>query len=103
MAITFRTVRHDIEGVVGTSINRSGSVNFSKPVRTAGVALNGFKFQYIGEDRPFYAAEADVDGPKVSGTEVSYDYQFLLRDFSGNIDDIYRGYVQVLVIADLKD
>ena len=50
MSIVFTVNRQDIEGVLGTGINRSGSANFSRRVRSAGVALNGFKFQFTNDN-----------------------------------------------------
>jgi hypothetical protein len=101
MALAFQVQRHNIESTTGSSINQSGSFTFNRPVRTAEVALNGFRLEFNNEDHHVHVAEVDINRGSISNATVNYTYQFLLRDRSGNIDDPYEGYVQVLIIADL--
>ncbi|MBN1419967.1 MAG: hypothetical protein JXP34_14400 [Planctomycetes bacterium] len=70
-------------------------------IRTVGYALNGFAIGYTSGDHHVWKSEVDIQPMSACGNTAVFDVNFLLRDKSGNIDDRYGGWVDVLVIADL--
>ena len=78
------------------------SANFSANVTRCGVALNGFSLKFSDSDRPLHEMSVNVEETtlKTSGKNVSVKVAVLMRDKSGNIDDRYQGYADVLFIAE---
>jgi hypothetical protein len=76
-----------------------GFATFSSTVRSAGVALNGFKFDFDDEDHHINIVEADTDFVSISGNRVNFNVECDYEDKNG--DDSYSGYVTVMVVADV--
>jgi hypothetical protein len=75
------------------------SVGFNgRSVLRAGVALNGFRFDFDSADHHIDNVEADTDLVSVSGDTVTFRVNCNYRDKNG--DDRYSGSVNVLVIAE---
>src|SRR4051812_16480357 len=100
MALEFQTFTVTFDPTQGRRQREPGFVNFSRPVRTAQCAVKGFNANYPATDRRYRELEIDIDGPTISGTQVSFEVDLALRDNSGTFDDRYGGFVEVLVIAD---
>lgn len=100
MALEFQTVRinfpsrRDFE----QSINRT--TTFSRNIRTAGAAINGFDVSFNNGDHNLLREKVDISPVTVSGRNATFTVNMLLRDSSGNIDDPYSGFVDVMLIAD---
>jgi hypothetical protein len=79
-------------------------VDFSSPVLSATVALNGFRFNYLTSDSHTDVVEADVDVVRIgSGTES--DKVFIAIDTAYHDKDTfspYNGYVSATVIANVQ-
>lgn len=103
MATDFRTTRVRFDSTRGIVQRETGSVNFRSRVRRAGFAINGFKMKFTDKDHHLWHEEINIEESniQISNTNVSFPVSFLLRDSSGNIDDRYEGYVDVLVIAEV--
>ena len=101
MALAFRTVTVRFDPTRGRVQNESGSANFGRAVRVASAAIKGFHVKYSNGDRQVWQETIDINNVTVVGQLVSFDVAFLLRDSSGNIDDPFEGFVEVLVIADV--
>jgi hypothetical protein len=98
MPIAFRTRQVSIPSGTGRrEIN--DSVSFGSPVRSAALALNGFQVDYVNSDHHINVVEIDTDLSSISGNDVHFRVQADYAD--KNFDDPYRGYVEVLVIADV--
>ncbi|MGE5763544.1 MAG: hypothetical protein ACM3ZF_06610 [Mycobacterium leprae] len=67
----------------------------------AEAALKGFDISYRDDDHHLLREEVDIDIDGIIANTVSVAVNYVLRDNSGNIDDAYRGVVEVLVIADV--
>lgn len=81
----------------------TGSVNFSRTIRTANCALRAFDIRYrSSSEHPLHRMIIDIDGPSKSGTQANFTVKFGLRDASGTFDDDFGGRVEVLVIADTE-
>jgi hypothetical protein len=76
-----------------------GSATFNSNVRSAGVALNGFKLDYSDSDHHINLLEADTDIVSINGTTVRFNVECDYAD--KNFDDSYGGYVTVMVVADV--
>ena len=79
-------------------------MNFDSTVKRDGAncAIKGFNTRYASGDHPLHEMEIDIDGPTIHGTQVKFNVDFVLRDSTGNYDDRYKGWVEVLVIADTQ-
>jgi hypothetical protein len=67
-------------------------------------AINGFGIGYTFSDHHLLREEIDVGTTIQNGTqgpEVRVAVNFSLRDSSGNFDDAYGGFVDVVLIVDL--
>ena len=76
-----------------------GSVTFNSTVRSAGVALNGFKLDYDNLDHHINFVEADTDIVGITGNTVQFKVECDYAD--RNFDDPYQGYITVMVVADV--
>ena len=102
MALDFRVARLSFDPTTGRVQNEPGSVNFATRVIRADCALRGYNFRYNNGDHELLMMEIEIKNKAVNGTNVTFNVDFLLRDSSGNIDDPYSGFVEVLVIADVS-
>jgi hypothetical protein len=101
MAIRFQTQRIDFRTVTGSE-NTSDRYNVTFPSRVlnVGTAINGFNTYYTNGDHHIKSLKIDVNPPSITDRTVTVSATILLRDDSGNIDDPYDGYVDVLLIAE---
>jgi hypothetical protein len=80
----------------------SDSVDFTSNVMRAGVALEGFALDFVGNvDRHINVVEVDVDMGLPLGTTVPFTVECEYKDATVDPDDAYQGYVSVLVIAEV--
>ena len=103
MAFDFRTRRVNFVPTTGqTNTQLNQKVIFSSPVRRAEAAIKGYNVGYTGEDHHIFRQEVEIRNVHiVEGNGVCFDIDYLFRDSSGNIDDRYSGWVDVLVVADV--
>ncbi|MCZ6856589.1 MAG: trypsin-like peptidase domain-containing protein [Gemmatimonadetes bacterium] len=88
---------------VPTGIGRKqieGSVVFGSTVLQAGVALNGFKLDFVNSDHHANVVEADTDVLSISGSTVTIriECEYAAKGF----DDPYTGYITATVIATVQ-
>jgi hypothetical protein len=98
MPIAFRTRQVAIPSGTGRR-DINDSVSFGSLVRNAAVTINGFQLDYVRSDHHINVVEIDSDVSSISGNDVHFRVQADYTD--KNHDDAYRGYVEVLVIADV--
>lgn len=101
MATDFRTQSISIPRNTGRR-SIKGSAHFGSRVNRAAVALNGYKMDYVNDDHHINIVEVDTDlDPTIpiSGNTVNFRVECNYAD--KNFDDLYEGYVTVLVIADV--
>jgi hypothetical protein len=98
MALDFRRKRVTIPSGTGRR-NINDFVTFGSPVRRAEVAVNGFQVDYVNADHHINVVEIDTDITNIGGPTVNFRVEADYAD--KNFDDPYRGYVEVLVIADV--
>ena len=98
MALDFRIARISIPS--GTSERTfNESVVFSRNVREANVALQGFRLDYSSSDHHIDTVKVDVNLRSFSGNTVRFSVTVDYAD--KNNDDRYNGNIDVLVIADI--
>ena len=81
----------------------SKTVNFSSPVSQAAAILTGFIAEFSqGSDHNLgqLDVQAHVPGGGISGSSVTVQITYGLRDWSGNWDDQYDGQVFFAVVAE---
>lgn len=100
MALQFQRSRVSFDPTRGRVQTEPRTVSFQSRVRTAHVALNGFDVRYNNGDHHVLEQTIDISDPTIANNAVSFSVNLLLRDASGNIDDPFSGWVDVLVIAD---
>jgi len=97
-------VRVPFPSTTGREQQERRSVSFSRPVRVADIAINGWDINFRNGDHHLLQLKIDslIESivPAGAGSTVNFRVDVLLRDSSGNIDDPYGGFVEVLVIAD---
>jgi hypothetical protein len=75
------------------------TVEFPTTVRHAVVAINGFSIGYTSSDHELLREEIDASYT-INNNVVTVRVTFALRDSSGNFDDPYNGFVDVVLIVD---
>jgi hypothetical protein len=70
-------------------------------VKFAWAAIAGFNVWFVDQERPFNSLRVDANAVEWHGNTAQVTINFCLRDFSGDIDDTYEGFLDVLVIADV--
>jgi hypothetical protein len=73
---------------------------FPSNVRSAEAVLNGFNVGYTNGDHHLLRTEIDTRVTSITLGTVRVLVTFSLRDSSGNFDDPFNGFVDVMVIAD---
>jgi hypothetical protein len=105
MAIELRALpRFSFPSRTGGPQTQSLTVGFFTFPRSAVAAINGFSIGYTNSDHHLLREEIDVSTTILNGTqgpEVNVRVNFALRDSSGNFDDAYSGFVDVVLIVDL--
>jgi hypothetical protein len=104
MAIELRALpRFTFPSQAGGPQSQSQTVGFSTLPLSAVAAINGFSIGYTNSDHHLLREEIDVGTRIQNGTEgpeVKVGVNFSLRDSSGNFDDAYSGFVDVVLIVD---
>jgi len=95
--------------VFGNTAGQGAETNqistFSGPVKNVITAvMRGYDFGFIGKDRPIHEIQAQITGASVidtqnPGREVLVFGTLMLRDNSGNIDDLYGGSIDYCASA----
>lgn len=98
--LDLRRLRFSFPPAQGAPQSQTQSVGFASPVRLADAAINGFDIGYVDADHHLLRTQIDINTFFVSNTVLNVTMNFSLRDASGNFDDRYSGFVDVLVIAD---
>jgi hypothetical protein len=97
--LDFRTARVNFPAKTGQPQPVTTTVVFPTNVRAANVAVNGFDVGYVGSDHHLLRTQIDTSS-SINLNTVNVVTNLSLRDSSGNFDDSYSGFVDVLVIAD---
>jgi hypothetical protein len=109
MTLQFQTKRQSFPPVKGSNFENGVVIplGFDFPDRiraTVAAVLSGFKFEFTDADHHIYQSmvELTIEEPTGGlGEHVNVDVGFLLRDHSGDVDDLFSGWVDVTLIVDL--
>jgi hypothetical protein len=101
MPIDFRRGSVHFDSTRGIVQSEPGAVVFPSRVLRADVAIAGFDIFFTGADHSFHREAVLAKIESVQDRTVIFRVEFLLRDFSGEIDDPFEGDVHVLVIAEV--
>jgi len=97
--IDFQRLRFTFPSTTGRPQSATLASVFPSAIRRADAAINGFDIGYDGSDHHLLRSRVDVATSVVNNT-VNVTASFSLRDSSGNFDDPYSGFVDVLVMVD---
>ena len=103
MAFDFRTRRVNfVPTTGGDNLQRDQKVVFSSAVRRAEAVIKGFEIGYTGDDHHVWRERVEIKNVHVvESNGVCFDIDYLFRDKSGDIDDRYSGWVDVVVMAEV--
>jgi len=101
MSLDFRELTINFDNTAGKKQNERATAVFGSNVKKAQAVLKGFHVAYANGDHPIWKLEVDLDVERVVTNTVTVAADYLLRDSSGNIDDPFGGWIQVIVIADV--
>ena len=100
--LRFNVVRVSFPRTTAREQTINTGVDFPSIVRSANIALNGYDIYFLNGDHHLARLKIDCsNAPIIRGTRVDFTVNYLLRDSSGNVDDPYAGWVDILVIAEL--
>lgn len=101
MAVREATIWFEPASSIGPRSTQETFV-FQDPVVAAVIGLSGYSVNFIDTPgRPFGRFELVLEREIVANV-VTVDVRFLLRDWSGTIDDQYEGRIDFVVIAELE-
>jgi hypothetical protein len=110
MTLHFQTQRQTFPPAKGSNLAENGVViplgfDFPGTVQaTVAAVLSGFKFEFTDADHHIYQSMIELtilEPTGALGEHVNVDVGFLLRDHSGDVDDLFSGWVDVTLIVDL--
>ena len=103
MAINFKTVRLRYGPASGGTLNEFETASFTGKVRSAALAVGGWDMEFTNGDHHVCRQRIDIrhEEMEILDNRVKFSVDFLLRDNTGPVDDPFKGYVDVLVIADV--
>ena len=102
MAIAFKMVRLDYDPASGQTQREGGTAVFDGTVRSFGLAVGGWDMEFTNGDHHVRRQRIEIDETRAvkDRNTVTFSADFLLRD--KNNDDPFKGYVDVLVVADVE-
>ncbi|HEX6675072.1 MAG TPA: hypothetical protein VF486_08605 [Actinomycetes bacterium] len=104
MAVDFREVEIRFDPTKGQAQHEHQLVPFGRPVRRASAAFRAIDVGFTEyDDHPVWKLKVDIDRLDLLGDNVDVWVTYLLRDASGDIDDIYDGRVVVMVVAEVAN
>ena len=98
--LDFKSLTFSFGAHKGEAQHETLRADFDSRINKVECAIQGFNVQYTNADHHLQSllVAPHVAPPNNNSVDVTVDY--LLRDNSGDIDDLYEGVVQVLVIVD---
>jgi hypothetical protein len=102
MALSLLNYKVEFDSTKGKIQHEHGSVTFSSNVIVADAALKGYDIKFSSGDHHLSELEISIQEVSKTGPTVNFTVYFLMRDASGDIDDPFEGWVDILVIADLQ-
>ncbi len=100
MAIDFKRQRVGFPALTGGPQSRDIVFVFPTNVRIAESALSGYDIGFTVDDHHLLRVRVDTLVTSISANTVTVLVSFSLRDNSGNFDDPYNGFVDVMAIVD---
>jgi hypothetical protein len=103
MSIDFRTIQVKFDQTDGGIQNEPETAVFKSKVRKAGLAINGFDMYFTNGDHNFLRQMINIRESQITikDATVKFTVDFLIQD-NPPIDNPYKGWVDVLVIADVE-
>jgi len=103
MAIQFTTASARFDETAGPQ-KENAIAHFNGTVRNAAAAINGWSIEFTNGDHPIRKQRINIVDSEIrwDGNTVTVPVSFLLRDNSGNVDDPFTGYVDVMVVAEVN-
>lgn len=102
MAVAFRVLTFDFDESKGDIQELEDTASFGQRIRVAEAALQTFDVLFSEGDHELYRFMINIQVIDVdeNAGNVRVRVRYILRDASGNIDDLFHGRIRALVIAD---
>ena len=100
MAVDFQRQRATFPSFTGGPQSTELTFVFPSSVRKAESAVNGFNVGFSNSDHHLFREQIDTTVSAINLNTVRVRVDFALRDSSGNFDDAYNGFVDVMAIVD---
>jgi hypothetical protein len=98
--LDLQPLRFDFPPFKGRALVFTKRVGFASKVTRSSAVIRGFDIGFNNGEHPLLRTQIDVSTSFISDTAIDVIVNFSIRDNSGNFDDPYSGFVDVLVIAD---
>jgi len=99
--LDFQSRRFNFPSRSGFIQTQEQTFDFPSNIRRAEAFVNGFNIGFTDEDHHIFRHEINTAIVRTLEDTVTVRATFLLRDSSGNIDDRYDGFIDVVVVVDL--
>jgi len=100
MPIDFQEHRITFDSNSGGPRNATHRFEFPSRVTKARSFLNGFHIGFTDSQHPLRSVEINTRINEIDEEDVEVFAVFALRDNSGNFDDRYGGFIDVVVVVD---
>jgi len=100
--VSFKELKIKFDPVKGTKQTKEATAQFQSKVLSANAVLKGFHIEYTKKDNRIWQQQIDLDIAHIRDNTVTVSADLLLRDRSGNVDDLYCGWIQCVVIANTQ-
>jgi hypothetical protein len=101
MPITFLRQRIVFPEHSGSPQDVNQDFVFPFRVNSAETFINGFNIGFVRSDHELLRQEINTAVREINNNVVTVRAVFSLRDSSGNFDDPYDGFIDVVVVADV--
>jgi hypothetical protein len=98
--LDFQSRRFNFPSRSGFIQTQEQTLDFPSSVRKAEAFLSGFNIGFTDEDHHIFRHEINAAVVRTLEDTVTVRVTFLLRDISGNINDCYDGFIDVVVVVD---
>jgi len=100
--IGFKRERVNFPAITGEENEKDVTIDFPKTVLAAESFINGFKVGFVNTDKPLREIHVNTHATfEGDDDNVKVTVRLGLRDNSGTFDDPYKGFVDVVVVAEL--
>lgn len=100
MPVDFQSRRLSFPSRSGFIQTQEQTFDFPSSITKGEAFINGFNIGFTDNDHEIFRQEINTGIVRIIEDTITVRATFLLRDSSGNIDDRYDGFIDVVVVVD---